>query len=71
MNSQLKLLGTSYVIMALEMIQNFGEWYEVNEDNEESRFKTYKQMLMSRGVTFPQVMSYFKSADIARFEANL
>jgi hypothetical protein len=34
MNPQTKLLGMSYVILALEIVQNFGDWYEINEENE-------------------------------------
>lgn len=70
MNPQTRLLGMSYVILALEIIQNLGEWYPVSEDNEESRFKTYKTMLVSRGVTFPPTSSYFKPADRTKFENN-
>lgn len=52
-DAEMQKIGSSYVLLALEIIQMFGKWYKIDEDGEETRFYQYYNEIMASGVVFP------------------
>lgn len=69
-SDQNRTMGISYIIFALEIIYNFGQWYPLDFEGEESRFKAFFKILEDKGVQYPTTASYFKPADKTKFENN-
>ena len=49
-----KQMGSSYVILATEMIKNFASWYPEDEEKEKSRFADYFEYIKEKGVAYPE-----------------
>lgn len=64
-DTEIQKIGSSYVLIASEIIVALSRWYPVDEEGDETRFAQVYQDLMKAGVSLPKgnQLNFFKKDD--------
>lgn len=68
-DGEIQKVGSSYVLLASEIIMALAKWYPVDEDGVKSRFSEWYEKLVASGVPFHE-FNFFKKEDEEKFKKN-
>jgi hypothetical protein len=63
-DAEIQRIGSSYVLLAIEIVAVFSRWYPTDEEGKESRFGEYAKELVKNGVAMPSGQyNFFKKEE--------
>jgi hypothetical protein len=70
-DAEIQRIGSSYVLLAIEIVAVLAKWYPLDDDAKESRFADYAKQLAKNGVALPAGQyNFFKKEEEEKFRKN-